>query len=79
MTSLQLWQNLEVDVETYSEDIVVASVVGAIVGALLGCELNFLACLLVLIEGVEVSHVQVHLLVDVINTTESNRVGTYNE
>ena len=33
----------------------------------------------VLIEGVEVSHVQIHLLVDVINTTDGNRVGTYNE
>ena len=70
---------LEVDVETNCEDVVVTGIVRRVVPAYVCCELYRFGSLLVLIEGVEVSHVQVHLLIDVINTTDSCRVGTDNE
>ena len=70
---------LEVDVETNCEDVVVTGIVRRVVQASVCCELYRFGSLLVLIECVEVSHVEIHLLVDVINTTDGNRIGTYNE
>ena len=66
---------LEIYVQSYSENVVVAGEVGSIVYAFLFAQLYTFCCLLMRIEGVEVGQVQVHFLVDVINTTDGNRVG----
>ena len=68
-------RNLEMDVETHAEDVVVASIVGRVVDACLSIESHALAGLLVIVEGVEIGHVEIHLLVDVVNTADGYRVG----
>ena len=68
-------RNLEMDVETHAEDVVVAGIVGRVVDACLSIESHALAGLLVIVEGVEIGHVEIHLLVDVVNTADGYRVG----
>ena len=60
---------LEIDVETQCKHIVVAGEIAAVAEALVSGELHFLLHLLMLIEGVEVSHVEMHLVGEVDHST----------
>ena len=63
------------DIETHAEDVVVTGVVGCVVNICLRIKSHCLAGLLVIVEGVEIGHVEIHLLVDVVNPADGYRVG----
>ena len=64
--------SLDVEVYAHCKHVVVAGVVGAVVDALVGAQGHGLARLLVLVEGVEISHVEMCLLADVVDTAKGH-------